>query len=121
MLAIARALMAKRPQLMLLDEPSMGLAPLLVAEIFRIVERLKEEGITVLLVEQNACRCVGPRRLAATCIETGRHRPSPGSGRGICWRTRRSSAPTWECEARGDIPAFRNVGRDPHGRKRGRS
>ncbi|WP_018718247.1 ATP-binding cassette domain-containing protein [Arhodomonas aquaeolei] len=53
MLAIGRAMMT-RPQLMLLDEPSMGLAPLLVGEIFRIVERLKEEGITVLLVEQNA-------------------------------------------------------------------
>ncbi|MFB4204112.1 ABC transporter ATP-binding protein [Arhodomonas sp. KWT2] len=53
MLAIGRAMMT-RPQLMLLDEPSMGLAPLLVGEIFRIVERLREEGITVLLVEQNA-------------------------------------------------------------------
>jgi branched-chain amino acid transport system ATP-binding protein len=53
MLAIARALMG-RPQLLLLDEPSMGLAPLLIEETFRIVQRLKEEGITILLVEQNA-------------------------------------------------------------------
>ena len=54
MLAIGRALMA-RPKLMLLDEPSMGLAPMLVAEIFDIVSRLnREEGVAVLLAEQNA-------------------------------------------------------------------
>jgi branched-chain amino acid transport system ATP-binding protein len=43
-----------RPRLLLLDEPSMGLAPLLVDEIFRIVKSLKAQGITILLVEQNA-------------------------------------------------------------------
>lgn len=53
MLAISRALMA-RPRLLLLDEPSLGLSPLLVREIFAIVRRLREEGITILLVEQNA-------------------------------------------------------------------
>jgi branched-chain amino acid transport system ATP-binding protein len=53
MLAISRALMA-RPRLLLLDEPSLGLSPLLVREIFSIVRRLREEGITILLVEQNA-------------------------------------------------------------------
>jgi branched-chain amino acid transport system ATP-binding protein len=53
MLAMARALMG-RPKLLLLDEPSMGLAPLLVEEIFRVVKGLKAEGITVFLVEQNA-------------------------------------------------------------------
>lgn len=53
MLAIARALMG-RPTLLLLDEPSMGLAPLLVQEIFRIIGNLKAQGITILLVEQNA-------------------------------------------------------------------
>jgi branched-chain amino acid transport system ATP-binding protein len=53
MLAIARALMA-RPALIMLDEPSMGLAPLVVKEIFGIVRRISEEGTTVLLVEQNA-------------------------------------------------------------------
>jgi branched-chain amino acid transport system ATP-binding protein len=53
MLAMGRALMAD-PELLLLDEPSMGLAPLFVEEIFRIIERLKSEGRTILLVEQNA-------------------------------------------------------------------
>ena len=53
MLAIARALMAK-PRLLLLDEPSMGLAPLLVQEIFATVKRLKAAGTTIFLVEQNA-------------------------------------------------------------------
>jgi branched-chain amino acid transport system ATP-binding protein len=53
MLAIARALMA-RPSCLLLDEPSMGLAPILVAQIFDVVKSLKALGVTVLLVEQNA-------------------------------------------------------------------
>ena len=53
MLAIARALMA-RPKLLLLDEPSMGLAPLLVREIFLTLTQLRQSGLTILLVEQNA-------------------------------------------------------------------
>jgi branched-chain amino acid transport system ATP-binding protein len=53
MLAIARALMAK-PELLLLDEPSMGIAPLIVREIFQVIKQLNETGTTVLLVEQNA-------------------------------------------------------------------
>src|SRR5512139_554667 len=53
MLAIGRALMAN-PKVMLLDEPSMGLAPVIVQEVFRIIKRLKEAGITLLLVEQFA-------------------------------------------------------------------
>ena len=53
MLAIARALMG-RPELLLLDEPSMGLAPLIVREIFSVIKRLNESGTTILLVEQNA-------------------------------------------------------------------
>ena len=52
MLAIARALMA-RPRLLLLDEPSLGLAPLMVEHIFRVIEDLKRDGLTMLLVEQN--------------------------------------------------------------------
>ena len=57
MLAICRALMS-RPRLMLLDEPSMGLAPNLVTEIFAIVEQLNKDGTTILLVEQNAHRAL---------------------------------------------------------------
>ncbi len=53
MLAIARALMG-RPELLLLDEPSMGLAPLIVREIFSVIKHLNESGTTILLVEQNA-------------------------------------------------------------------
>jgi branched-chain amino acid transport system ATP-binding protein len=52
-LAIARGLMSK-PKILVLDEPSLGIAPLLVAEIFRLVVALREQGITILLVEQNA-------------------------------------------------------------------
>jgi len=53
MLAIARGLMSN-PKLMLLDEPSLGLAPLMVEEIFKIVKEINQEGVTILLVEQNA-------------------------------------------------------------------
>ncbi len=53
MLAIGRALMS-RPRLLLLDEPSMGLAPMLVQKIFQTIKRIAEEGVTLLLVEQNA-------------------------------------------------------------------
>ena len=53
MLAIGRGLMAK-PRLLLLDEPSMGLAPLLVKEIFAIIQEINAAGTTILLVEQNA-------------------------------------------------------------------
>jgi branched-chain amino acid transport system ATP-binding protein len=53
MLAIARGLMSK-PKILVLDEPSLGIAPLLVAEIFRLIERLRAQGISILLAEQNA-------------------------------------------------------------------
>jgi branched-chain amino acid transport system ATP-binding protein len=53
MLAVARALMAK-PKLLMLDEPSLGLAPLIVREIFRVIAELKQTGVSILLVEQNA-------------------------------------------------------------------
>ena len=72
MLAIGRALMAD-PKLLLLDEPSMGLAPLFVEEIFRIVETLKSEGRTILLVEQNA-RAALDVSDHAYVIESGRIR-----------------------------------------------
>ena len=53
MLAVGRALMSQ-PKVLMLDEPSLGLAPLVVAEIFRIVSRLRETGVSILLIEQNA-------------------------------------------------------------------
>jgi branched-chain amino acid transport system ATP-binding protein len=57
MLAIGRALMGK-PRLLLLDEPSMGLAPLIVAQIFQIIRQVNQQGVTVLLVEQNAAQAL---------------------------------------------------------------
>jgi branched-chain amino acid transport system ATP-binding protein len=58
MLAIGRGLMA-RPRLLLLDEPSMGLAPILVEQIFSTIQAINKEGVTVLLVEQNAAMALG--------------------------------------------------------------
>jgi len=58
MLAIARAMLAK-PELILLDEPSMGLAPLMVTEVFKVIEQLNKDGVTILLVEQNAQAALG--------------------------------------------------------------
>jgi branched-chain amino acid transport system ATP-binding protein len=70
MLAIGRALMA-RPRLLLLDEPSMGLAPLLIAQIFEILSEINEQGTTMLLVEQNAAQALA-RAHRAYVLETGR-------------------------------------------------
>ncbi len=70
MLAIARALMA-RPKLIMMDEPSMGLAPLVMKDIFSVVGRLREEGNTVLLVEQNAKAALGVADRGYV-LETGR-------------------------------------------------
>ena len=70
MLAVGRAMMA-RPKLLMMDEPSLGLAPLVVRDIFAIVRELKSEGITILLIEQNAnaaLRCADQ----AYVLETGR-------------------------------------------------
>ena len=70
MLAVGRALMM-RPKLLMMDEPSLGLAPLIIKNIFEIIETLHEEGITILLVEQNANAAL---RIAdyAFVLETGR-------------------------------------------------
>jgi branched-chain amino acid transport system ATP-binding protein len=70
MLAMGRALMA-RPQIMLLDEPSMGLSPLLVREIFDIIKDINSQGVTILLVEQNAKMALSIADRAYV-IETGR-------------------------------------------------
>jgi branched-chain amino acid transport system ATP-binding protein len=69
MLAIARALMA-RPRVLLLDEPSMGLAPMIVQQIFEIITEINQQGTTVLLVEQNAQQAL-QRAHRAYVLETG--------------------------------------------------
>ena len=73
MLAIGRALMAK-PRLLLLDEPSMGLAPVLVEQIFETVRTINEQGVTILLVEQNAAHGARRSPTAATCWRPGTSR-----------------------------------------------
>jgi branched-chain amino acid transport system ATP-binding protein len=70
MLSIGRALMA-HPRVLLLDEPSMGLAPLLVEDIFRVIRQLNEEGTTILLVEQNALMALSVASRGYV-LETGR-------------------------------------------------
>ncbi|MBP5291995.1 MAG: ABC transporter ATP-binding protein [Lachnospiraceae bacterium] len=70
MLAMGRALMA-RPKILLMDEPSMGLSPLLVSEIFHIIEEINKKGTTILLVEQNAKRALAIADRAYV-LETGK-------------------------------------------------
>ncbi len=78
MLAVGRALMS-RPKLMMMDEPSLGLAPLVVKDIFSIIKRINEQGVTILLIEQNANMAL---HIADTAyvLETGRLTLS-GSGK----------------------------------------
>ena len=73
MLAMGRALMA-RPKVLLLDEPSMGLSPIMVDKIFEVVADIHRRGTTVLLVEQNASRALaapGPRRAGVAALSAG--------------------------------------------------
>jgi branched-chain amino acid transport system ATP-binding protein len=70
MLAVGRALMS-RPKLLLLDEPSMGLAPMLIQQIFEIITEINQQGTTILLVEQNAQQALS-RAHRAYVLETGR-------------------------------------------------
>ena len=70
MLAIGRAIMSK-PKIMLMDEPSMGLSPLLVKEIFEIIKQLNQEEMTILLVEQNAKMALSIAHRAYV-LETGK-------------------------------------------------
>ncbi len=80
MLAIGRALMS-RPRLLLLDEPSMGLAPMLIAQIFEIIKQINSEGISVLLVEQNATQALRTAQRGYV-LETG-HVVKEGSGQSL--------------------------------------
>lgn len=70
MLAVGRALMS-RPKLMMMDEPSLGLAPIIVKEIFRIIKEINKNGVTILLIEQNANMALHTADLAYV-LETGR-------------------------------------------------
>lgn len=70
MLAMGRALMSN-PKIILMDEPSMGLSPLFVTEVFKIIEEIKASGTTVLLVEQNAKRLL-PSLTGLTCLKQGK-------------------------------------------------
>jgi len=78
MLAVGRALMS-RPKIMMMDEPSLGLAPLIIKDIFAIIERINKQGVTILLIEQNANMALKVAHLAYV-METGRITMT-GSGR----------------------------------------
>jgi branched-chain amino acid transport system ATP-binding protein len=80
MLAIGRALMS-RPRLLLLDEPSMGLAPKFIAQIFDIIKEIKKQGVTILLVEQNAAKALAIADRAYV-LETG-NVTKEGSGKDL--------------------------------------
>ena len=94
MLSIARALLLN-PRLLILDEPSQGLAPLIVREVFRIVAEMRREGISVLLVEQNVRIALGHRR-RRLCAGERRHR--------LCRHRRRICRPTNHASRRWPAP-----------------
>ena len=82
MLAIGRGLMAQ-PKLLLLDEPSMGLAPILVEEIFSIIKEINAQGVSILLVEQNALMALSVAHRGYV-LETGRIVLAPAPDRSCC-------------------------------------
>ncbi len=111
MLAIGRALMSQ-PKLLLLDEPSLGLAPIIIQQIFDIIEQLRREGMTIFLVEQNANQAL---KLAdrGYVLENGRvvlH----DTGDALLANPKRCATPTSAAEHRpaGDFSAYEN---GPHG------
>ena len=94
MLAIGRGLMAE-PRLLILDEPSLGLSPLLVEELFALIRRLHDDGLSVLLVEQNVAQSLA---IAAPRLRAGERRPALRRHAGRAAGQRRAaSAPTWGC------------------------
>ena len=78
MLAVGRGMMS-RPKILMMDEPSLGLAPMVVQDIFRIIKRLNEEGMTILLIEQNANAALHAAHYGYV-LETG-HVAMQGTGR----------------------------------------
>ena len=99
MLALARARLS-RPRLLLLDEPSLGLAPIVVERVLPLVRRLNETGLTVLVVEQNA-NSRSSSRAARTCSRSGASRSRVRAP--SCASTKASESRTWATEA---IAAF---------------
>ena len=114
MLAIARGLMA-RPKLLTVDEPSLGLSPILVENTFKIIEKVNQEGVTVLLVEQNVVRALKMAHRAFV-IENGR---MVLEGRGPRTARKRTSQEGVPGDVRGgvDPSAGRPVGRGTRGLK----
>ena len=108
MLAMGRALMAK-PKLLLLDEPSMGLAPKLIKQIFDIVTEINSQGTTVLLVEQNAAQAL--KRVAPRLHPRDRRDRPRGHRQGARRTTRPSRPPTSAAtsDARETVPADRTA------------
>ena len=108
MLAVARALMAE-PRLLLLDEPSMGLAPIVVRDIFTSLRRLNEEGLTMVLVEQDA-------RIALSLAHRGlvmeRGRIVLADSAKPCWTTRKCGPSTSAGAAPGTDAGWRRHERD---------
>ena len=111
MLAVGRALMT-RPKLLLLDEPSMGLAPMLIQQIFEIISEINSQGTTVLVVEQNAQQALR-RAHRAYVLETGRIvKAAPVRN---CCTTRRSRTRIWASPDIAEVMAGRPC---RHGRPR---